>query len=332
MLEALAQLLLHSNQENDITKLLQLFFHTVKQQLGMQSIGCYWVFNQEWYFSGELTSPLSKQMREMSIALFNNIHEAPKNFIITAQLPEHQSIGAFIGVYFHHELIGVLGCTAAHENTVFLNKKTELSLFAYQLANIFSHAKTHVNLKEHYHEITRGMIAMIESLDPYLRNHSKNVANYSLLLSKELKISPQETEDIYYAALFHDIGKIGIPLALLQKPGTLEKEEFEIIKQHPIKGAHILEQFSVFTSMVPMVLHHHEMWQGGGYPDGLKGNDIPFGARVIAVVDAYDALTTNRIYRKAQEEQHAIDVIRKNSPQQFDPEIVEAFIQVAKNL
>ncbi len=332
MIDATAKILLFNTQEDDPAKLLNHFFTVVKQKLEVQSVGCYWLFNQEWYFSGEPTSPLSKQMREMSIALVKSPQDKQTAFIITANLIEHGSIGAFIKIYFQHHLIGIMGLTTLPKNPVFTTKKTELSVFAYHLANIFAHALAYFSIKEHHYEITRGMVAVIESLDAYLKNHSKNVANYSLLLSKELKLSPQDTEIIYYAALFHDIGKIGIPVTLLQKPGALTADEFNVIKQHPEKGAHILEQFSIFKPILPMVLHHHEMWGGGGYPDNLKGEQIPLGSRIITVVDAYDAITTNRIYRKAQKEERAIDVIIKNTPQQFDPTIVEAFVRVAKNL
>jgi putative nucleotidyltransferase with HDIG domain len=186
--------------------------------------------------------------------------------------------------------------------------------------------------KQCKHEAINAMIAVIDGLDEYTCKHSKNTANYALLLAEELKLAAHDIEIIYYAALFHDIGKIGISPAILQKESALTPEEYEIIKEHPVKGAKILENFSEFIELLPIVKHHHEMFAGAGYPEGLVGDAIPFGARLIAVVDAYDAITTNRAYRKAQELRSAIDLIVQKTPEQFDPEIVEAFVRIEKNL
>lgn len=331
MIEALLQIISYNNNEQNIDLQLSNFFSSIKQLLQVQAVGCYWKFNQEWYFSGEQNTHLSTQLRDMSKVLIAQPSSHQQPFIITANLNAFKCTAHFIHIYHQKNLIATLVFISLDKQPSKV-KHDEINLLATYLSTMLAHAQATIEIKEHYYETNKGMIAMIESLDPYLKNHSKNVANYSLLLAKELKVSPEETEQIYYAALFHDIGKVGIPLALLQKPDALTPEEFSIIKLHPEKGAYILEQFSSFKPLVPMVYHHHEMWQGGGYPDGIAGEEIPFGARLIAVVDAYDALTTNRIYRKAQQEDKAIDIIIKNTPQQFDPAIVEAFIRITKNL
>jgi putative nucleotidyltransferase with HDIG domain len=186
--------------------------------------------------------------------------------------------------------------------------------------------------KKHMHEAINAMLAVIESFDLYTLNHSKNVANYALLLAEELNLSLDAVEKIYYGAMFHDIGKIGIPLSILSKEGELSPKEYEIIKSHPLRGVTILEQFSDFKDVIEIVRHHHEHFDGSGYPVGLVGKSIPLGARLVAVVDAYDAITTNRSYRNAQVKQQAIDLIQRDTPAQFDPEIVAAFVRVAKNL
>lgn len=185
---------------------------------------------------------------------------------------------------------------------------------------------------QHKREIVNGMIAVLEALDPYIKDHAKNVANYVLFLAEELGLSAQDIEEVYHGALFHDIGKISIPLEILRKTELLSTEEYNLVKNHPIIGAKILEKFSDFKMIAPIVLHHHEMYGGGGYPDGLVGEQIPYKARLVSLVDAYDALTTNRSYRKAQGCKNAIAVIVKNTPQQFDPEMVDAFISIEKNL
>jgi putative nucleotidyltransferase with HDIG domain len=186
--------------------------------------------------------------------------------------------------------------------------------------------------KKHMHEAINAMLAVLEAFDSYTLNHSKNVANYALLLAEELSLPSDEIESIYYGAMFHDIGKIGIPLSILCKEGELSPEEYELIKSHPLRGVAILEQFSDFRGIIEIVRHHHERFDGSGYPAGLAGKSIPFGARLVAVVDAYDAITTNRSYRNAQVKQQAIGLIQHDTPAQFDPEIVEAFVRMAKNL
>lgn len=182
------------------------------------------------------------------------------------------------------------------------------------------------------HEIINGMLAVIEMVDSYTLNHSKNVANYALLVAEELKLAPIDIEITYYGAMFHDVGKIGIPLSILCKDRGLSDEEYKIIKSHPVRGAAILENFSDFKDIVPIIRHHHERFDGSGYPEGLIGNQIPLGARIVAVVDAYDAITTNRSYRNAQIKEHALQLIQRDIVAQFDPIVVDAFTRVAKNL
>lgn len=195
-----------------------------------------------------------------------------------------------------------------------------------------THRECLLKLKQSQHELMNCLIAIIEALDPYTRDHSRNVANYALLLAEELNLPPAEIQMMHYAGLFHDIGKIGIAPDILKKQSALTDAEYAIIQEHPIKGANIIAQISDFAPIVTIILHHHEHMDGKGYPEGLKGEEIPLGSRLIAVVDAYDAITTNRAYRKAQGRAKALEVIKKATPDQFDPEIVQAFLKVAKNL
>lgn len=181
-------------------------------------------------------------------------------------------------------------------------------------------------------ETINCMIAVTEAFDNYTRDHAYNVARYAQLLAQELNLSKQQSELIYYGGLFHDIGKIGIAPEIIKKRGPLTKKERIIIEQHPEKGAHIISQISSFAPFVPLILYHHEHFDGSGYPEGLKAYDIPLGARIIAVADTFDAITTTRPYRKAQNRKKAIAEITKNAEKQFDPDIVAAFIKIAKDL
>lgn len=183
-------------------------------------------------------------------------------------------------------------------------------------------------MKKNSQEIINALTNIIEILDPSTCSHSKRVANYAVLLGKALKLSSKQLKDIYYAALLHDLGKIGTPISIIQKQGPLTKREYNIIKMHPENGAIILRNFSDFKDIVPIVRHHHEMFGGGGYPDGLVGNQITLSARILSIVDVYDALTSKRSYHKARSSKFAVNYILKNTPSQFDPKLVNILVKI----
>jgi putative nucleotidyltransferase with HDIG domain len=187
------------------------------------------------------------------------------------------------------------------------------------------------SVKDVEHEAMNALIAVIDAMDPETRRHSCHVAEYALLLAQELKLPFKEIETIYYGALLHDIGKIGISPDILKKRTRLTVKEFALIMQHPTKGANIVSQITDFKPFVHIVLYHHERFDGSGYPEGLKGKKIPFNARLVALVDAYDAMTSKRSYRQAKGREKALDEIIKSTPSQFDPELVKAFVRVVKN-
>jgi putative nucleotidyltransferase with HDIG domain len=176
-----------------------------------------------------------------------------------------------------------------------------------------------------------GVLAeTIDKRDPYTAGHSKRVAAYSRILARELKFTRREQDVIEQAALLHDVGKIGIPDAVLLKPGKLDADEREVISTHPRIGADILRGSPAMEDIVPCVLHHHERIDGSGYPDGLVANDIPRGARVIAVADTFDAMTTDRPYRKALSIACALVELRRVASTQLEPAFVETFIRLVE--
>ncbi len=173
--------------------------------------------------------------------------------------------------------------------------------------------------------IVRSLTSAIDAKDPYTHGHSDRVARVAVRLARRLGCDGRTVDTIYLAGLLHDIGKIGIDERVLRKPGRLTPEEFEHIKQHTIIGYEILQDIKQLRHVLPVVLHHHEAWDGSGYPHGLAGENIPFLARVVAVADAFDAMSSDRPYRKGMDDEKLDAVIRQGAGKQWDPRVVEAF-------
>jgi putative nucleotidyltransferase with HDIG domain len=173
-----------------------------------------------------------------------------------------------------------------------------------------------------------SFILAIEAKDRYTQGHSKRVAEYSALMARKLGLSQEDQANLLYAAQLHDIGKIGISEQLLNKPGKLNMVEYETIKTHPSKGVKILEPLDFLGHLLPAVESHHEWYDGSGYPRGLAQDEIPFMARIIAVCDTFDAMTSERSYRKPLPLKIAIQEIKDGSGTQFDPQAVTAFLEI----
>jgi len=167
--------------------------------------------------------------------------------------------------------------------------------------------------------------------DRYTGGHSARVAHYAKLVARHLGLNATEVELVGTAALVHDIGKVGVPTEVLSKTGSLNDAEYALIRLHPTLGATILSTLPGMEEVIPIVLHHHERWDGRGYPSGLSGLDIPLAARIIFVVDAFDAMTTNRPYGEVRTHEEAIEEIDRCAGQQFDPLVTEAFIRAFAN-
>ena len=170
----------------------------------------------------------------------------------------------------------------------------------------------------------------IDAKDPYTNGHSKRVAIYTKQIAKEMGYEGEELDRIYYVALLHDCGKIGVPDSILGKPGKLTDEEFEIIKSHTVRGGEILSSFKSLENVGEGALYHHERYDGKGYPEGKAGEDIPLIARMICVADSYDAMNTNRVYRDKLSKEKIISEIETNKGKQFDPEIADIMLKLIK--
>jgi HD-GYP domain-containing protein (c-di-GMP phosphodiesterase class II) len=181
-----------------------------------------------------------------------------------------------------------------------------------------------------YLQFIETLAQVLDARDPYTAGHSLRVAEYAHAIALQMGISEEEASQIRIAAQLHDIGKIGLPDAVLQKPGKLSPQEFGLIKLHPQIGRRILEKVGKFAHLLEVVELHHENHDGSGYPYRLAGERIPRAVRIVHVADAFDAMTTNRSYRSALSHAQAVEELRRNSGTQFNPEVVQAFLRLGR--
>lgn len=188
----------------------------------------------------------------------------------------------------------------------------------------------HLIHKNHL-ETIKIMLKMIQTRDNYTETHCKRVSRISGMISESMGLPKEDISGIKLAGLLHDVGKIGIPDTILLKPGELTKEEYEIIKEHSLKGYNIIKDI-VTDNVAKMILYHHEYVNGKGYPYGIKGKAIPLGARIIAVADQYDALRSNRPYRKTLAPLRAIEIMKEDTRKKFDPQVTKHFLSVVQEI
>ncbi len=180
-----------------------------------------------------------------------------------------------------------------------------------------------------FYETIQSLIYAIEAKDPYTKGHSQRVTTYAMWLVKELDLPFETATEIHIAAQLHDIGKLGVPDNILNKPAKLTGEEFTIIKEHPEEGCKILAP--IFPKEhLDIILHHHEKWEGGGYPQGFSRGDIPLGSRIMALADSFDAMTSRRAYRRSWNIKETFAEIHQCTGSQFDPELVDPFIKATE--
>jgi len=203
---------------------------------------------------------------------------------------------------------------------------------ARQMADQVAVALSNANLIEEMDQLSwgtlRALARTVDAKSSWTAGHSTRVTKMALKMASALAMSPKKLDDLHRAALLHDIGKVGIPLSILDKPGALDDEEYTMIKKHPSIGARILEPIASYKDIIPMVLQHHERYDGKGYPGGLSGNEIDIGARILAVADVYDALKSDRPYRDGWALERVVDLITEEAGRKFDPVVVDAFLAI----
>jgi putative nucleotidyltransferase with HDIG domain len=230
--------------------------------------------------------------------------------------------GNIIGFFFIGRTIGEQPFTPSEVELV--------SVLSDHAAAAIDNARLYEKLERSYLSTIVTLSGVVEARDLYTDKHMKDIAEYSVEIAKKLDLSEKDIENIRKAALLHDLGKVSVPDNILMKEGKLTADEMEIIKKHPTTGARMIEPVEHLKQAREIIKHHQECYDGSGYPDGLKGDNIPLGARIVAVADAFGAMTTTRPYRKALSVDQAKAELGKYSGIQFDPDIVEIFFAILK--
>lgn len=226
------------------------------------------------------------------------------------------------------ETIGVLSVQSYRDGAFDAEDVAILQSVGHLIASAFENAEHHAQQRELYLASVRALAAAVDARDPYTRSHSARVAALARIIATEMQLTPDEVRRVQLSALLHDIGKIGIPDAILNKPAALTPEEWVIMKTHSALGGSILAAVEPLAELVPIVRAHHERYDGTGYPDGLAGTAVPLGAYIVQAADAYEVIVSKRAYKAAQSIEHAVGELERCSGSQFHPDVVRAFLRV----
>lgn len=227
--------------------------------------------------------------------------------------------------------VGLICFECFNKNGFSKASKKILKFYAQIISNFYTQKLYHEKEKKMYDDVVTALVSAIEVNDKYTEGHAQRVRDYSCTIAEKLGLSNAQIKELSTAALLHDIGKIGIPSQILNKPGKLTEDEYNIIKQHPLYTKKILEKISGFCDISNFAYNHHENYDGTGYPRGLKYDETPFESQIIQVADAYDAMTSERAYRKALSSDQALKIIEKEMGKQFNPKISKAAIKLFSN-
>ena len=239
----------------------------------------------------------------------------------------------FLAVKMHHKenFYGWLGLVSFDSKEIF--RRSELRLMnsmAEQIAMVIANTDMYDDLEAFVINVVKSLVYAIEAKDEYTRGHSERVNRYAMLMATRLGLDEKQSKALHWASMLHDIGKIGITETILNKPRALTGAEYNNIKSHSVKGCDILKPLEQLSRSLPGIMHHHERYDGQGYPHGLKGEDIPKMGRIIAVADTFDAITSNRAYRPGKTAKEALEIIENVAGTQLDPELVDVFKEVLK--
>lgn len=247
----------------------------------------------------------------------NQLDESIKSFMVVPLKIRDKIFGVASAFIFRQD------CFFSEKDIYYMNFITQ------KAASAIENIALYENIYENLFSTLFAFVTALEVRDLYTRKHSTRVAKYAHLIAEEMGCTEEELDVINFAGSLHDIGKIGIRDDILLKPGRLTDEEYEKIKEHPVIGADIISKLGLWDREMEIIRHHHERFDGTGYPDGLAGDEIPKLARIMSVADCYDAMASDRSYRKKMEKNKVLNIIQKNSGTQFDPVVVDAFLRIA---
>lgn len=227
---------------------------------------------------------------------------------------------------------GWIGVASFNMKEIFRRSELRLMIsIAEQVNVLIDNTDLYNRLQGFIVEIVKSLVQAIEAKDTYTRGHSERVARYCSLIAEKMALDDEQKTNLQWAAILHDVGKIGISETILNKPGPLTADEYEQIKSHPTKGHAILRPLAPLKKALPGLLHHHERYDGAGYPDGLKGEKIPLTGRIIAVPDTFDAVNSDRAYRKGLPVEKSLEILKSAAGTQLDAQIVEMFVEIITN-
>ncbi|MDH3216486.1 MAG: HD domain-containing protein [Candidatus Krumholzibacteria bacterium] len=227
------------------------------------------------------------------------------------------------------KVLGVIYLDSTDQSNLFTKDDLSLlSAMALKAGVALDNARLYDDMRNLFFNTVETLIRAIQARDPYTSGHSARVSRYCLLIAERLGLATKEKHYLYLTSMLHDIGKIGIPDALLNRPGKLTEAEKAKVRDHVTVGASMLKALGEMNPIVPLIRHHHEAYDGTGYPDGLEGEDIPLISRIVAVADSYDAMTSDRPYRKARSKREAVAEIRRCSGKNYDPRVVKVFLEI----
>lgn len=262
------------------------------------------------------------------VKIINELEKEPAFYNLKQDSFYKQSL-ASLPLSFKNKAIGVLNVSNKKSGKPFsATDEQVLKIIALETAIALQNSKLFQEQQKSYLNTIIALANAIDARDPYTYHHSNNVTRYEVAMAKEINLGEKKIENIRYAGLLHDIGKIGIKDSILTKPGKLNDEEYNQIKSHPLKGEEIIKSLPFLKEITKMVRHHHERFDGKGYPDGIKGERIEIGARILAIADSFDAMTTKRVYRDPMTLAQAREELIKNKNTQFDSSLVDYFIQI----
>ena len=229
------------------------------------------------------------------------------------------------------ELTGYVGLFRKDTEVFFETGELRLlECLSEELSNATTSRHLYQELQDMLFNTVKSLVAAVDAKDEYTRGHSERVYEVAIMLGERIGLDTSDLRDLSWAALLHDVGKIAIGREILNKPSRLSDEEFAVIKTHPDRGVRVLEPIPQLQHILPAIRHHHERFDGHGYPLGLKGMEIPLASRILAVADTFDAMASSRAYRPAQDLEVVLNEIRRCSGSQFDPDMVTAFLELAE--